>query len=265
MRGSSPGTVRRFRLFPVRRHRFCLLRSPAVVPFASSAPGFGSRGRFSEPLARLFDRVQVSENLVQPELAFRRRSARRSSVPSGSAPSVPSRPAPAPAEFGSSSDGPASTVRDPGLPPGSGLLFRSFAVRFVHGPYLVSFCSFQFNSARFALSLRSCSFPFVLPSAFLSVFRSVFELIPRVAPAHRRFIYIFLAYIIHEIQRNSNVFFIKKHVFFRNKHVFYKINGRAKSFRGRFFVRCGSPLQKALLTSNPRVPTRIVRPPTTAR
>ena len=52
----------------------CLLRFPAVVPFASSAPGFGSRSRFSGPPARQpFDQVQVSENHVRPELMFRRR------------------------------------------------------------------------------------------------------------------------------------------------------------------------------------------------
>ena len=50
--------------------------SPAVSRGCSGcffSPGFGSRTCFSEPLTRLFDQVQVSENHVQPEFLFRRR------------------------------------------------------------------------------------------------------------------------------------------------------------------------------------------------
>lgn len=133
-----------------------------------------------------FDRVQVSENHVRPELAFRRRVSgfRRSVRLRSVLPALPARLPPVQVQFGDR----LSAVRFSGLPPGVGLLFRSFAVRLVHGSYLVSFCvqfsSFclvSFSRTVFFVSACSCSFSNL-------VCLSRFELILRVVPAHRRFI-----------------------------------------------------------------------------
>ena len=59
------------------------------------------------------------------------------------------------------------------------------------------------------------------------------------APAHRRFIYIFPAYIIHLTTRNSNVFFHEKHVFFRNNGFFRKKSSWSKHFRDDFSQNTG--------------------------
>ena len=139
---------------------FCLLRFPAVVPFAYSAPGFGSRSRFSEPFARLFDQVQVSENRFG--LSLRSGAAPAAFVRSGRPRihSPPPCPAPAPAEFRSSSDGRISAVRDhrftirfrPPVP----LVCCSFRswfvspVRFAQFSLLRSDCLVLFNSAQFS-------------------------------------------------------------------------------------------------------------------
>ena len=94
------------------------------------------------------------------------------------------RPAFTSLQFGSGSasdcvSAPPSEV--PGLPPGFDLLFRSFAVRFVHGSYLeVSFgfvCSAQF------VSFRS----FVRPVRFRS-FSFRFELVSYCSPVRMRVI-----------------------------------------------------------------------------
>jgi len=130
-------------------------------------------------------------------------------------------PRPALAKLGSSSDDRRSAVRVPGLPPGSGLLFRSFVVRFVHGSYLkfvLLFRSLQLGSILFRSScpvlfrsLRS-RFPFVsVPASFF-----VFELILMRCARSQAIYIIFLAYIIHYWGRFSNVFFVRKHVVFKN-------------------------------------------------
>jgi len=80
----------------------------------------------------------------------------------------------------------STAVRRSGLPPGSGLLFRSFAVRFVHGLYL-----------EFVLFVRSVRFQFVSFSSCRSFCIVRFELIFPFAPAHMRFSLLFFAYIIH--------------------------------------------------------------------
>lgn len=123
-----PGPVRRFRPFPVRRHRL----SPAVSRGCSGcfySPGIVSRTCFSGPPSD------------SPSIAFKSVKIWFSlSLRSGAAQAAFVRPARLRAEFRLSSDDRLSAVRFSGLPPGPGLLFRSFAVRFVHGPYLVSFC-----------------------------------------------------------------------------------------------------------------------------
>ena len=57
------------------------------------------------------------------------------------------------------SEGRSAPSEDPGLPPGPGLLFRSFAVRFVHGSHLDGFV-FSFRSFRLAFVCLSGSVRF---------------------------------------------------------------------------------------------------------
>ena len=189
---------------------FCLLRFPAVVPVASSAPGFGSRVRFSGPsFQRPFDRVQVSENRARPELCSGAACA-AFVHPSGVRPPRSALPGSAPAKSGPvrMAGFPPSGVS--GLPPGSGLLFRSFAARFVHGLYLVSF-RFQFSFGFRSLSVQlACSVRFVF-----ACFRSFFELNLVFARLLVYVFYIFSAYIIHCKTSKSNAFFIRKYVLFK--------------------------------------------------
>ena len=78
MRRHAGHTSRRRSPFPSVSSSSSSFLSPAVSRGCSGcffSPGFGSRACFSEPLARPFDRVQVSEKSYCPELAFRRRFA----------------------------------------------------------------------------------------------------------------------------------------------------------------------------------------------
>ena len=134
-----------------------------------SGPGFGSRTVFSgQPFRPPFERVQVSENRVRPEVHSGAASRTDRPVPVSVRP-----PAPLPQSSRSVRPAGPAAVRGPGLPPGSGLLFRSFAVHFVHGSYLSSFCVrfSSFACLAFSLSLLG-PVPFV-PACFRSFFRSV--------------------------------------------------------------------------------------------
>ena len=129
---------------------------PRLFRLLLSGPGFGSRSGLSGPsVQQPFDRVQVSENRVKP------RTRVQVAAPAAVVRSIrcvfrfavrlafASLPARFPTRFrvrrpprlrlavrsvrfrsGQRSD---AAVRSSGLPPGPGLLFRSFAVRFVHG------------------------------------------------------------------------------------------------------------------------------------
>ena len=169
----------------VRFQFVVIVLSPAVSRGRSvrfPGPVFGSRSGLSGPPFRPpFERVQVSENRVKPEVSFRRRP---SSGTPGPASVRPARLRSREAGFQFVRQVPPPS-RCSGLPPGPGLLFRSFAVRFVHGSYLkFVLYSFQFvlRSFQFVLrspslcpscSLRSCSFPFILPfRSSCSSFRS---------------------------------------------------------------------------------------------
>ena len=116
---------------------------------------------------------------------------------------------------------PLSAVRFSGLPPGTGLLFRSFAVRFVHGSYLrfvllfVSvrfasawFSSFQFGLLRFRSSclVRFCSFRsrFVVP--VLSLFHAL-------CPLTGDFI-IYFSRILYTTWREFQMYFLSENMFF---------------------------------------------------
>ena len=162
------------------------------------SPGFYSRACFSEPLARHFDQVQVRENHVQPELHVQAPLRRLRSDPSGVRSVVSALPHPAPARLRSSSeaDHPPSVFPVYHPVPAScsaRLLFVLFMVRILKFVSLLSsvrlpcFGLFVFPCSSLPASVR---FRFRLPVLFLSSFS-------RVMPAHRRLIYIILAYIIH--------------------------------------------------------------------
>ena len=146
--------------------------------------------------------------------------------------SVSALPRPAFTRLGSGSDG--RSVRRPfsGLPPGSGLLFRSFTARFVHGSYprfVLSFSSscfillssFPVRSVFILLSSFSVRFSFVPLSLFPS-FSVLFVLssFSCVCLPACVFYILYLAYIIHDIRGISNVFFARKHVLFKNSEDF---------------------------------------------
>jgi hypothetical protein len=178
-------------------------------------PGVVSRARFS---GGLLDRLRSSSsqrNQVRPELSFRGRlHGLRPFRPAGSS-SFSALPRPAPARFGSSSDERFPAVRFSGSPPGPDLLFRSFAVRFVHGLYLVSFCV-HFSSVQFVL------FRSLQPAWFVSAcFRSIsvcilfrFELILRVGPAHRRLFFILFSRILYTTGAEIPMYFLSENMSF---------------------------------------------------
>ena len=116
---------------------------------------------------------------------------------------------------------PLSAVRFSGLPPGTGLLFRSFAVRFVHGSYLrfvllfVSvrfasawFSSFQFGLLRFRSSclvrFRSFRSRFVVP--VLSLFHAL-------CPLTGDFI-IYFSRILYTTWEEFQMYFLSENMFF---------------------------------------------------
>lgn len=185
---------------------FCLPRFPEVVPVAFFSPGFGSRACFSEPLARLFDQVQVSENHVRPEFVFRRRSRGFGPIRPAFLPSS-ALPPPAPAGFSSGTFGfrfapSVFPVYQP-VPASCSarLLFVSFMVR-ISG---LLCCSVQFSSVQFVLfrvgSIRWVQFvSCVFLSVQVSLISSGFELIFLFPMLGARVIYIILAYIIHDKQ-----------------------------------------------------------------
>ena len=145
-----------------------------LLQLRGSAPGAASPGRLSDSPSIGFKSVKIMFGLSSRSGA----APAASVVPSGFVFRLPPPcPVPAPAEFGSSSDGRPSAVRDPGLPPGPGLLFRSFAVRFVHGSYLrFVLLSVQFSSLQFRSSclVRFRSFSFVSVSFRCFVFELIF-------------------------------------------------------------------------------------------
>ena len=149
------------------------------------------RAAFRQP----FDRVQVSENRIQPELPFRRRLRGFRLLRPASFRLRPALPGSPPG---------SGSGRTTGFPPS---VFR-FTTRirppvpFVcrsSGSWFVSQVRFVFSSVD--LGFRSSRLILFVSACFRSVFCLVclfrFELILRVIPAHRRFIYIILAYIIH--------------------------------------------------------------------
>ncbi len=113
---------------------------------------------------RPFDRVQVSENHVQHEAVFN--AACAASVRSVRRPARSSPPCPAPLLRSPVSVRTARLAPSgvSGLPPGSCLLFRSFAVRFVHGSFL------RFVLCSVCLVFRSIPvrFRFACPVRFVS-------------------------------------------------------------------------------------------------
>lgn len=142
-----------------------------------SGPGFGSRTRVSEPPARLFDQVQVSENHVQPEVSFRRRVRGFGPIRPASISVASARPRPAPAEFKPSSDDGVSrrpffraTTRFRPPVPFVCCSFRSWfvsqvrlsfsSVQFVFVSPGLSFCSVYPSCSASARSSVSCSIPF---------------------------------------------------------------------------------------------------------
>ncbi len=217
MKGIRPGATRRFRPFPVHRHRFVSCGFPRLFRLLLQ-PGVRFPDRLSGPsLQRPFDQVQVSENHVRPELAFRRRL--RGSVRSVRLSILPP-PCPVPPGSGSGSvraaGPPPSGI--PGLPPGPRLLFRSFAVRFAHGPYLSSFCvRFSFSSCSFRLFcpclILFCSFLFVFVRSRLCLAFLFLSSLSCVAPAHRRFIYIF-SRILYTTKGDFQMYFLSENMFF---------------------------------------------------
>ena len=178
----------------------CLLRFPAVVPFASPAPGFGSRvrspGRLLDNPSTKFKSVKI---VLLPELTFRRRSS-GFAHPSGSPGFRPAPPGFAPCSGQDRMAGFSTAVRRPGLPPGSGLLFRSFAVRFVHGLYL-----------EFVLFVRSVHFR-SFHSLHAACFRFVrFEFGYSLFACSHAFYYLFFI---------SRVYYTREHINF--KWIFYR-------------------------------------------
>lgn len=151
----------------------CLLRFPAVVPLFPAVPVFGSRFRRSGPLAAALRSGARQENRVLLSLrsgavcaacflcsaglvrsAFRpaRCMFRVRLEASGS--DCPVRRSAVQFSFGTRS---TSSPEVPGSPPGSGLLFRSFAVRFAHGLHLEVRVSVSFRLSRSSLLFGSVS------------------------------------------------------------------------------------------------------------
>ena len=207
----------------------CLLRFPAVVPFASpargSVPGPASPGSLSGVPSIGFKSVKIMFVLSLAQAP--RCAAFRSDRPAFF-PSVP--PRSASAKFRSGSDG----VPPSGIPvyhpvPASCSVrfpFVSFMVRISVRFVFVS-VRFPFGSVQSALSssvrpvpAHSCSFQFVFRS--IVPVRSAFPFVPFVLSVSfvrcarsQAIYYIFPAYIIHEYTQISNVFFAEKHVFFK--------------------------------------------------
>ena len=221
-RASAPAPFAVFVRFQFVVIVFAFLRFPAVV-FRSllrsgvRVPDRLLRAAFRPP----FERVQVSENRVRPEVRSGAVCRPDRPVPSPSAP-----PAPLPQSSGSVRPAGPAAVRGSGLPPGSGLLFRSFAVRFVHGSYLSSFCV-RFSSVRLFLlqlvsasscSVRSCSFPFVLPfRSFLLVlfgFPVRFELVPLCLRPLTGDLFIYFPRILYTECNDFQMYFLAKNMCF---------------------------------------------------
>ena len=117
-------------------------------------------------------------------------------------------------------------VRFPGLPPGPGLLFRSFDVRFVHGSYLrfvlcsvpLVFSSFSAHSCSFRFPVRFSSFSACSVQLVRFPFGSVrfqfgFSLFCVRICVHERFIYIF-SRILYTIKGEFQMYFLPKNMSF---------------------------------------------------
>lgn len=220
-----PGPVRRFRPFPVRRHRL----SPAVSRGCSGcfySPGIVSRTCFSGPPSD------------SPSIAFKSVKIWFSlSLRSGAAQAAFVRPARLRAEFRLSSDDRLSAVRFSGLPPGPGLLFRSFAVRFVHGPYLVSFCvqfcSFfvRFGSVRLILRpVPSASVRFSV-SFVCSVLSSFHVLCPLTGE-----LFILFSRILYTSRCDFQMYFLSENMFFLRIVQIIDINPKKFTVSGYSFL-----------------------------
>ena len=117
-------------------------------------------------------------------------------------------------------------VRFPGLPPGPGLLFRSFDVRFVHGSYLrfvlcsvpLVFSSFQLIPVRFVFLFVSAHSLLVQFSLFgfrsvQFVFSSVSACFVFAFVCTSVFIYIF-SRILYTIKGEFQMYFLPKNMSF---------------------------------------------------
>ena len=218
----------------VRFQFVVIVLSPAVsrgcsVCFFGSV--FGFRSHFSEPLARLFDRVQVSENHVRFELAFRCRTY-------GLRPafSVRFRPArPAPAKLRSSSDGrdfrrPFFRFTTPVRPPVPLVCcsLRSWFVSFFGSICCsVQFSSVQFSSSCFVLFCPSCSTLLVSVRFSVSSIRFVLSSSYALCPL-TGVLFILFSRILYTISREIQMYFLSESMSFLR--IVQIIDVKAKKF-----------------------------------
>ena len=185
---ASPADLVRFQFVVIA----CLLRFPAVVPLFPAARGSVPGVRISGPLVATLRSGPRQENRVllslrsgavqHGVLSYSVRFVRLAFRPSAPVLRVrielpafgsvrPARLSASQFRFGIRSAPPSEV---PGSPPGSGLLFRSSAVRFVHGPYLevrVLFRSGLLLLVCLVLGSFSCPVQFISVRS-LVVFRS---------------------------------------------------------------------------------------------
>ncbi len=230
MQGTSPGAVRRFRLFPVRRHRFVSCGFPRsfrlLLRPRGSAPGSASPGRLFNAPSIGFKSVKIVLGLSFVQAPH----VRLSFIRPGSARLVPPCPAPlprSPAQFGwPGSRRPGSPVYHP-VPASCSarlqlvLFMVCISFRFGFSSVSVS-VRFQFNSLVLSVSfspvfVRFQLNSFVCPFRF-RLFSFVFELNLVFA---RLLVYDFFIYfprILYTARRQNQMHFLSENMSFLRNH-----------------------------------------------
>ena len=153
-------------------------------------------------------------------------------------PSASDLPARLPPSSGQVRMGVISAVHFSGLPPRSGLLFRSFAVRCVHGSYLssvrfvvqfssVQFSSVQFSSSCFVLFCPSCSTLLVSVRFSVSSIRFVLSSSYALCPL-TGVLFILFSRILYTISREIQMYFLSESMLFLR--IVQIIDVKAKKF-----------------------------------